>query len=181
MKATYHAIVSFHGHTCPGLAIGYRMARAALGALEVRKAMDEELVAIVENDACGVDALQCLTGCTFGKGNLIFKNYGKQAYTLFSRSSKRAVRVVFSPPRLPASIRRDRSKYTAWLLAADQRRIITVQRVVLAEPSPARAMASVVCDLCQEAVMKTRTRAVQNRTLCIPCARQQRKRPARKR
>lgn len=40
--------------------------------------IDEEMVAIVENDSCAVDAIQVLTGCTLGKGNLIFRDYGKQ-------------------------------------------------------------------------------------------------------
>jgi formylmethanofuran dehydrogenase subunit E len=69
---TYAEIARLHGHECPGLAIGYRMAAAGFEALESARAEDEELVAIVENDACGVDALQCLTGCTFGKGNLLW-------------------------------------------------------------------------------------------------------------
>jgi len=92
---TYTEIVKFHGHECPGLAIGYRMASAALEELRSTRAEDEEIVAIVENDACGVDALQCVTGCTFGKGNLLFRDYGKQVYTLYSRSTGSGVRVVF--------------------------------------------------------------------------------------
>ncbi len=84
---TYEEIIQFHGHECPGLAIGYRMATAAMETLELFRAEDEELVAIVENDACGVDALQCVTGCTFGKGNLLFRDYGKHVYTIFSRST----------------------------------------------------------------------------------------------
>ena len=65
----------FHGHWCPGLAIGIRAAEWALK--ELGKAPDEEIVAVVETDMCGVDAIQSLTGCTFGKGNLIHKDYGK--------------------------------------------------------------------------------------------------------
>ncbi len=45
--------VSFHGHACPGLAIGYRAAVYALETLRGGRDVDEELVAIVENDACG--------------------------------------------------------------------------------------------------------------------------------
>ena len=60
----YSEIVRFHGHECPGIAIGYRMACAGMEVLKSFRAEDEELVAIVENDACGVDALQCVTGCT---------------------------------------------------------------------------------------------------------------------
>ena len=64
---TYEEIIQFHGHECPGLAMGYRMATAAMNKLDSIRAEDEEIVTIVENDACGVDALQCVTGCTFGK------------------------------------------------------------------------------------------------------------------
>ena len=64
---TYEEIIQFHGHDCPGLAMGYRMATVAMDKLDSFRAEDEEIVAIVENDACGVDALQCVTGCTFGK------------------------------------------------------------------------------------------------------------------
>jgi formylmethanofuran dehydrogenase subunit E len=69
MDPTYTDIITFHGHSCPGLAIGYRMTKAGLAFLTGSRSADEELVAIVENDACGVDALQMLSGCTFGKGN----------------------------------------------------------------------------------------------------------------
>ena len=70
---TYDEIIQFHAHECPGLAMGYRMATASMSELDSIRAEDEEIVAIVENDACGVDALQCVTGCTFGKGNLTKK------------------------------------------------------------------------------------------------------------
>lgn len=70
-KSSWEKAVEFHGHTCPGLTIGYRVAEIAMGELETIRSVDEELIAIVENDACGVDAIQVLTGCSLGKGNLI--------------------------------------------------------------------------------------------------------------
>jgi formylmethanofuran dehydrogenase subunit E len=84
----------FHGHVCPGLALGYRSARLALDHLKAARAADEEVVAVVETDACSADAVQVLTGCTFGKGNFIYKDYGKMALTLFSRETGRGVRVA---------------------------------------------------------------------------------------
>ena len=60
MDPLYRDLISFHGHSCPGLAIGYRMTKAALAFLSGSRSEDEELVAIVENNACGVDALQYL-------------------------------------------------------------------------------------------------------------------------
>src|SRR5271157_3400032 len=85
--------VEFHGHMCPGLAIGFRAARTLMERLGVRRASDEELLAIVETDACGADAIQVMTGCTFGKGNFIFKNYGKHAFSLMDRRKRKGVRL----------------------------------------------------------------------------------------
>src|SRR5512147_320750 len=85
--------IQFHGHLCPGLALGYRVAKAALRELGADRPQDEELVAVVENDSCAADAIQFITGCTFGKGNLIFRDYGKHVYTIFNRRSGRGVRI----------------------------------------------------------------------------------------
>ena len=64
---------------------------------EIGQAADEEVVALVETDMCGVDAIQYLTGCTFGKGNLIHKDYGKNAFTFYRRRDNKAVRMVARP------------------------------------------------------------------------------------
>jgi len=166
---TYDEIVRFHGHTCPGLAIGYRMSHAAMEALSSIRAEDEEIVAIVENDACGVDALQCITGCTFGKGNLLFHDYGKQVYTLYSRSSRQGVRVVYHGKDIPDSLRRDRTAMTEFILSAPAESILTLTRVNQPEPEPARVRKSILCSICGESVMETRTREINNDLVCIPC------------
>jgi formylmethanofuran dehydrogenase subunit E len=44
---SYLEAVQFHGHSCPGLAMGYRMTKAALDHFSHGRAEDEELVAIV--------------------------------------------------------------------------------------------------------------------------------------
>ncbi|MBC7325745.1 MAG: formylmethanofuran dehydrogenase, partial [Moorella sp. (in: Bacteria)] len=93
-KTDWERAVEFHGHSCPGLATGYRVARIALRELARSRAQDEELVAVVENDACGVDAVQVLTGCTLGKGNLLYRDYGKHVFTFICRNSGKAVRIA---------------------------------------------------------------------------------------
>jgi formylmethanofuran dehydrogenase subunit E len=170
MDQTYEKIIAFHGHSCPGLAIGYRMTKASLNFLAGSRSADEELVAIVENNACGVDALQVLSGCTFGKGNLIFKDYGKHVYTLYDRKTKRGVRVVFKDRSVPEGMRQDREKFIQWLLTAPEEAIVSVKEVQIDEPEPARIMKSVTCAFCGESVMETRTREIQGKTACIPCA-----------
>lgn len=166
---TYDEIVRFHGHRCPGLAMGYRMASAGLEALKSVRAEDEELVSIVENDACGVDALQFLTGCTFGKGNLIFRDYGKQVYTIYSRATGRGVRVVFHGRGVPERIRTDRGAYEEWVLSAPHEEMLSVTPVSVPEPEPARRIKSLTCALCGEAVMETRARDLGGKPVCIPC------------
>ena len=96
---TFEDTIKFHGHACPGLALGYRVANLALKELGLR-ARDEELVAIVENNSCAVDAIQFICGCTFGKGNLIFKDFGKHVYTFIRRPHSEALRIAvkWEPP-----------------------------------------------------------------------------------
>ena len=50
-----------------GTAIGYRAAEIVINELRSVRLSDEELLAIVENDSCSVDAIQVVTGCTMGK------------------------------------------------------------------------------------------------------------------
>ena len=44
---TYEEIIQFHGHECPGLGMGYRMATAAMNKLDSIRAEDEEIVAML--------------------------------------------------------------------------------------------------------------------------------------
>ena len=166
---TYEEIVQFHGHECPGLAIGYRMATAAMDKLESMRSADEELVAIVENDACGVDALQCVTGCTFGKGNLLFRDYGKQVYTIYSRSTRRGARVVFHGNDIPEDICEDRTALTNWILHSSANSILSVTKTSVLEPEPAKIRNSVRCAICEETVMESRVRHLNENAVCIPC------------
>jgi len=91
-KTDWEKAMEFHGHICLGLAFGYRAAKAGMDLIGAKRAPDEEVVVIAETDNCGVDAIQVVTGCTMGKGNLIFKDYGKNAYTFVSRNTGKAVR-----------------------------------------------------------------------------------------
>ena len=96
-EAHLERAVDFHGHLCGGVIMGVRMGLLALKELGVGRAKGEELVAIVENDTCAADGIQVVTGCTFGKGNFIFRDYGKMAATFYNRKNKRAIRISVSP------------------------------------------------------------------------------------
>ena len=89
--------VAFHGHLCPGVVIGYCAAKLGMRELSAQRAGDEEVIAIVENDTCAVDAIQVLTGCTFGKGNLFFRDHGKMVFTFALRANGQSVRPPIPP------------------------------------------------------------------------------------
>src|SRR5512137_835119 len=93
MEEDFKIAAKFHGHICPGLAMGYRVAKYAKE--HYARSQDEELVCIAENKSCSVDAVQSLLGCTAGKGNLIFVDNGKQVFSFYSRNQDRAMRIYF--------------------------------------------------------------------------------------
>ena len=183
--------VEFHGHACPGLAIGYRVATFALKELGLRS-RDEELVAIVENNSCAVDAIQLICGCTFGKGNLVFQDYGKQVYTFIRRPNPEAIRIAVkwtAPPEDPgtevmwqryvdgdrsaevtAAVQDRKARKMQSVLETDAAELFDVKRVLVEIPEPARIYKSITCDSCTEKVMETRVRDINGRLLCIPCA-----------
>ena len=68
-RELWNQCVEFHGHECPGLAIGFRASEIAMERMGLSFSEDEEIVCITENNACGVDAVQWITSCTVGKGN----------------------------------------------------------------------------------------------------------------
>ena len=76
--------------------MGIRAAEVALREVGPHSS-DEEVVALTETNMCAVDAIQYLTGCTFGKGNLIHLDYGKNAYTFIRRSDDKAIRISTRP------------------------------------------------------------------------------------
>jgi formylmethanofuran dehydrogenase subunit E len=165
-------LIAFHGHLCPGLALGYRATLAGLERLDVMRARDEELIAIVENDSCSVDAAQLLAGTTFGKGNLIFRDFGKQVFTFARRDDNRAVRVsrkpdAFPPPPEPASDwRQEKIDY---ILNAPLEALFDVQDVEIELPPAAEIRQSVICEKCGEPVMETRTVQRNGKTYCLDC------------
>lgn len=175
---TFDEAVAFHGHACPGLAMGYRVAIAAMTRLRSGRAKDEDLVAIVENDACSVDAVQFVCGCTFGKGNLIFRDHGKQAYTFFDRTTKQGIRIYIElserdqPDRNAAGQPApddERRQLIDRLLSLPEDALLHITEAQEPPPAKARIHASARCESCGERIMETRAVQANGKTLCVPC------------
>ncbi len=189
---TFEDCIRFHGHSCPGIASGYRAAVAAMEALGVERPDDEDLVAICETDACGVDAVQVIAGTTAGKGNLIIKDYGKHAFTFYNRKDGKAVRITFNRGEDESSLEMNTlrpkvfggqatakeqerfhelmHKETVKVLHAPAEKIMKIEKIEMEAPKKARIFKSVTCESCGESVADAKTRTVDGKCLCIPCA-----------
>ena len=133
-----------------------------------------------------------MTGCTYGKGNLIHRDYGKNAFTFYRRSDGRGLRLASRPdafgPRSPETddlSRRARSgqgteedrqafdrmqqQRTDRILSAPLQDLFVIETVEQPVPKKARIHASLVCDRCGEQAMETRVRHFGGQTLCLPC------------
>jgi formylmethanofuran dehydrogenase subunit E len=162
--------------------------------LGVRKAPDEELLATVETDACGADAIQVMTGCTFGKGNFIFKNYGKHAFSLIDRWKGTGVRVCLRPDAFQADreylsvsekIQKDEAsakeigrfrqlqqERVQKILDAAPESLFKIEQISPDIPPKARIIKSVNCDSCGEPTKMDLLRKMNGKRMCIPCAKQ---------
>lgn len=165
---------AFHGHTCPGLAIGFKAVEGAIAELGLDdtqlSAIDEELVCVTENDACCVDAIQCLLGCTYGKANLIPRLRGKMAFTFFVRdensSAAKAVRLFLKPE---AGEGMSRDEYQNYLLNTPYTELFEVLEPRIALPEPARHFASEHCSVCGEYTAEYGLRLQDGKPVCLDC------------
>ncbi|MDZ4163748.1 MAG: FmdE family protein [Smithellaceae bacterium] len=192
IPADLERCVAFHGHLCPGLVYGYRVAREAMMILGSDRSADEEIVALCENDSCAVDALQVIMGTTLGKGNLLLQDYGKNAYTIVDRAGKRAFRFsrskayryegadqaefdALEKAYISGSISREGRKRHKLLkvhdlLARDFAAMFSRQELTFFEPSYALLAESIPCARCGEMTMATKlVKAQDGQSLCRPC------------
>lgn len=157
--------IEFHRHSCPGLAIGIRASELAMEKLDIVNSTAP--VCVTETDMCGVDAIQFLTGCSFGKGNLIHKDYGKSAFTFFDRNTGQGFRAVFKNDF--ARDEQDRNIRMNKILEADLKELFTVASVNKVPVRPAKILKSIPCEDCGELTMESRIRLFDGKSLCIPC------------
>ncbi len=181
--------IHFHGHQCPGLAIGLRVAEIV--GIRFTDTLPQNLVCVTETDMCAVDAIQYVTGCTFGKGNLIHRDYGKAAFSFFDRKSRAGIRIVFAPghkegrqemedlmakqadgtigPDGQERLNMLRKNWESYIMNASLEELFQLTELQQGPPRPARVLESLTCAACSESTMESRTRRYNGQTLCIPC------------
>lgn len=157
--------VAFHGHECGGLTIGYKAAIYAEKLLNITFSEDEDVVCISENDACGVDAIQVLLGCSVGKGNLLFHMRGKQAFSFYNRKTGKSVRLVLKEK--PEGMSREES--FAYYQNTEPKDMFEVKETTIKLPEKARIFDSYKCECCGEMTGANWIRIAGGKKICLDC------------
>lgn len=193
MDKDFKRCAAFHGHVCGGLTLGYKASVLGLALLKEKFSKDEEIVAVVDNSSCFADAVQVLTGCTFGKGNFFFRDLGKMNLTLLSRRTGRGVRLarksglkdakekeffalmnqVLSGAAAPGEkklLEKLKAARTTAMMKTPPAELFSVSPARIKLPAKAHIFDSRPCGACGEAVMATRLKKAGGRLLCRECA-----------
>jgi formylmethanofuran dehydrogenase subunit E len=189
-KQTIEDTITFHGHSCPGLTIGIRVSEYV--KKEFPDTPSATLVCVTETDMCGVDAIQYLTDCTYGKGNLIHRDYGKIAFSFYDRENSKALRLLLRPecwgeedPLLTRLIAENnsgnlseedsqklaelRTIQTNKFMSLSLEDMFSIEELQTRPPRPPCILHSMTCEDCGEQTMESRTRRFSGKALCIPC------------
>lgn len=157
--------IDFHGHSCPGLAIGFQCAQLASKLLQKEYASDEELICIAENDACGLDAIQVILKTTIGKGNLLLYLSGKHAYSFYNRNNQEKFRLLLKdyPPL------NSRDAKLEYLLTTKAEDLFKVGATFLPPPEKAVIFNAYPCSKCGEKTAENKLRLQNNEKYCLSC------------
>ncbi|HJK11703.1 MAG TPA: FmdE family protein [Methanocorpusculum sp.] len=184
-------VVAFHGHSCGGLALGYKACELAAEKLGLHFSEDEEIVAVTETDSCTVDAIQVLLGCTAGKGNLFVNNWGKTAFSFYRRDNNTSIRLVAVPDAVPKNARmvelrpkimdgsatpaedeeyhRLLHEHVHEILVTPAEKLFIIKDAVQPLPKEAKIYNNVVCSVCGEQVADGLAKQIEGKYICIPC------------
>ncbi|BCS88120.1 FmdE family protein [Pseudodesulfovibrio sediminis] len=190
----------FHGHLCPGIALGIMSTLTGLREMGILHAVNngmEDMLAIVETNACFTDGVQYISGCTLGNNALIYRDFGKTAVTFALRSRSLAVRVRVtseyarviaegSPDFFPLmeKVVRDRSgsgedeaafmragrQAAVYLINQTADRFLSTAIVEPLLPPYAPITETLVCSACGEPFMATKGVSADGKILCRACA-----------
>ncbi len=183
-----------HGHYCPGSALGVKAAARAVREMGVRSMGMEEVIAIVETNSCFADGIQMVTGCSLGNNSLIYRDYGKTAFTLAKRTGE-GIRIsaIFervAQERSPeaaelwekvvvkrsGSEEENRQLTRLWkelsfkVVEFPDEEVLKIEKVNINVPAYARIFASVPCSVCGENIMEPRARVKDGKYICLPCS-----------
>lgn len=191
MDAEFKGVVDFHRHLCLDIAIGYRAAKALMREMGDQMRNMKEMIALVGNETCALDAIQEVTGCTFGKRNLYLTNIGKPVYILQNTKTGKAVRAYCvywdtfdhqelrkmrkeatapnATPAQKAAFQKLNDDKIAEILAASESALFSIQHVTLPPPPKSGKYDAAPCDQCGEHTDVALLTEEEGKKLCKEC------------
>lgn len=164
IQELYKQAGGFHGHFCPGLAIGVR------AAWEARKTLapegDEDLQCLAEAPACWLDGIQFALGATVGNGRLKVDDRGKAAFNFYSPQAGESLRLYLK--ELPTGL--PRQSLIHFILTAPEEEVFQKGPVRLFFPAAGERAAEAVCCRCGERVRLNRAQKIGGEIVCQDCA-----------
>lgn len=190
-RKEFGAVVAFHGCYCLDIAMGYRVSKALLREMGDDMGNMKDVYAYVGAPTCAVDAIQQMTGCTFGKRNLVFTNTGKSVFVMQNARTGKAVRAYchywddFDHAQLreqrqaahaPTATPEQKTAFGALLdrqvqgiLAAPETTLFTLARVALETPLRSSKYVSEPCVVCGEFTKVDLLQDRDGKKLCAEC------------
>ena len=179
-KTPWEQVIDFHGHTCPGVAIGFRIAQIAQRELGIRPAPDAELLVRAETHSCALDAFQILNKATVGRGTLIVEEKGKHVYTFHYTGTEDSLRIAvrgeilqnITPPESFASPRQRQNwslEKVQYVLSSPEEDFCKIEKGTGTIEQPSSPKVWGTCSNCGEAVKLDYAKVEGDRVLCTAC------------
>lgn len=165
-NSLWQKCVDFHGHACPGLAIGYKAAILAKEILNIQDVNDDEdIVCVSETDACGIDAFQVIFKATVGSGSMRIDYKGKNAFSVYDRKSNKSIRLVWKAD-INLSNREEKMNKILLLPSSD---LFDIKDTKGDFPARAKIHKSIICNKCNEITAENAITNIDDKYYCKEC------------
>lgn len=140
-KTPWELVIDFHGHTCPGIALGYRIAQLAQREMGIRPTPDSECLVKAYTQTCAIDAFQVLSRATVGRRALIIEESHKHVYQFHITGTEEILQFTISPEVLehfsslksgnlsPREKQNKRLEGVQYILSLEESAFCTIERI----------------------------------------------------
>ena len=139
-KTPWEQVIDFHGHTCPEISLGFRVAQIATRELGIRPTASSQLLVTAYTHSCALDAFQVLNRATYGRGTLLVNEKKEHIYHFQYTGTSKGLQISVRSEILDhlvgvhdhTNTREKQNKYLEaiqFILGADETLFCTLQKV----------------------------------------------------
>lgn len=140
-KTPWEQVIDFHGHTCPGIALGFRVAQLAQREMGARPTPHSDCLVKAFTQSCALDAFQILNRATIGRRTLILEETKQPIYQFHYTGTQEILQITLSPAVLehlsslhsedlsPREIQNKRLEGVQYVLSVVEEEFCTMERI----------------------------------------------------